>query len=47
MKILLFNCAEPILIFVMMMNAVFYPNAISSVYLVLSLVLTVLSLKKD
>jgi heme/copper-type cytochrome/quinol oxidase subunit 4 len=31
----------------MTMNAMFYPNAISSVYFVLSLILTALSLKKD
>jgi integral membrane sensor domain MASE1 len=43
----IFNCLEPILIILLMLNSVFYPNFGTAVYFLFSLLLTSLCLNKD
>lgn len=46
-SILLYNCFENLVLFMMMLNSVIYPSASSAAYFVFALVLTLLSLTRD
>jgi hypothetical protein len=46
-SILLYNCFENFVLFMMMLNSVIYPSASSATYFIFALVLTLLSLTRD
>ena len=46
-SILIYNCFENFVLFLMMLNSVIYPSVSSASYFILALVLTILSLTRD
>lgn len=46
-SILIYNCLENLLLFMMMLNIVIYPSATSALYFVFSLILTMISLTRN
>lgn len=45
--ICIYNSLENLLIFLLSLNALFYPNLVSALYLIIALLLTILSLTKS